>query len=211
MDRLSEFVMMNWALFLALSVICVLLARSFIMPARIKSIRPQETVSLMNHDEVLVLDVRSNDEFQKGYILNSLHIPLAMLESRLTEIGVYKHNPVVICCRSGNRSYQAGLILNKQGFVDVYNLKGGILDWQHANLPLTTKGSKPLLPKPRAASIAGEQVGELLEKEGKKTRLAVTEAVEVDAETSVENRVIDDLPVESEELIQENKKLNTVS
>lgn len=207
MDRLSEFVMMNWALFLALFVISVLLARSFIMPARIKSIRPQEMVSLMNHEEALVLDVRSNDEFQKGYILNSLHIPLPMLESRLTEIGAYKNNPVVICCRSGNRSYQAGLILKKQGFVDVYNLKGGILDWQHANLPLTTKGSKPSLPKPLAVSA----VGELVDKDGKKSALDISKVEEVNVENSVENRVIGDIPTEAEELIQENKKLNTVS
>jgi GrxC family glutaredoxin len=146
--QLTDFVMAEWPLFLALIVILALLARTWFGGGRIKGVRPMEATRMINHDDALVLDVRTDKEFNEGHVLDAAHIPLGVLQSRLAELEGFKAQPVIVACRSGARSAQACGTLNKQGFTEVYNLSGGVLAWQSANLPLTTAKSKP--PKPKA-------------------------------------------------------------
>ena len=143
MQQYIDFATNNWVLFLSLAVILALLARSYLSEANLKGLRPFEAVRKINQDDAIVLDVRTDDEYRRGHILDSIHIPLGLLQSRMQELSAYKVQPIIICCRSGNRSGQAGGILNKQGFTDLYNLSGGIMAWETANLPTTTKVSKP--------------------------------------------------------------------
>lgn len=146
--NVTTFVMAQWYLFLALIVIVALLIRSYRMPALVPPLNVQQAIQEINKRDALMLDVRANEEYQQGHIQNSIHIPLAVLQSRSKELEAYKNHPVIIYCRAGNRSTHAGVILKKIGFSDIKQLKGGILDWQTANLPLTKKAGKP--PEPKA-------------------------------------------------------------
>ena len=56
-------------------------------------------------------------------------IPVGELESRLGEISDYKDKPVLVYCRSGNRSVTASNVLIDNGFTEVHNLLGGIGAW----------------------------------------------------------------------------------
>lgn len=154
----ADFVVQNWWLFLALVVILALLARTFIGPGRIKSVRPLEAVQMINRQDALVVDVRTDKEYQEGHILNALHIPLGVFKNRLAELEPYKNQGIVLVCRSGARSGQAAAILNKQGFTAAHNLNGGIMAWQGANLPLTTEAGKPSKPAPRCLQNAPHEV-----------------------------------------------------
>jgi phage shock protein E len=81
----------------------------------------------------LLVDVRTPQEFDGGFIAGAVNIPLQELESRLSEI---PHDiPVVVYCQSGNRSTQAAAILTEQGYTNIYNL-GGINQWQAAGNPV---------------------------------------------------------------------------
>lgn len=95
-----------------------------------------EAVQLINHRDALVLDVREESEFAAGHIPSSKHIPVGKIEERLKELEKYKKKPVVVICRSGSRSASAGSVLKKNGFAEVHNLKGGVLAWEQANLPV---------------------------------------------------------------------------
>ena len=150
MQQFNSFVVNNWPLFLALLIILVLLARTWIGPGAVRSVRPTEALQLINHHNALVVDVRSDKEFQEGHILNALHIPLGVLSSRMAELEPYKAGPIILVCRSGARSAQAAGTLKKQGFTDVHNLSGGNLAWVNARLPLTTEKGKP--PRPPGAN-----------------------------------------------------------
>ena len=101
-----------------------------------KEVSSAEALQLINHKNALVLDVREADAFNAGHILNSKLIPLDKLKERADELERYREQPIVVVCRSGQRSTAAGLLLGKQGFNQVYNLKGGVLAWQKASLPL---------------------------------------------------------------------------
>lgn len=93
-------------------------------------------LQLINHKNAVVLDVREESEYQLGHVLNSLLIPLGKLDERIGELEKYKEQPIVVVCRTGNRSGMACATLGKRGFTQAYNLAGGIVAWQKANLPL---------------------------------------------------------------------------
>ena len=93
-------------------------------------------LQLINHKEAVVLDVREADEFSNGHLLNAKHIPVGKLRERIGELERYRDKPMVVVCRSGQRSATACMLLGREKFTQVYNLAGGVLAWQKANLPL---------------------------------------------------------------------------
>ena len=100
-------------------------------------IGPHEITRLTNHEDALLLDIRTINEHREGHIINSKHIPTSELSGRLKELDKYKKSHVIAYCRSGNRSIAACKILKANGFENIHNLGGGILAWENANLPTT--------------------------------------------------------------------------
>lgn len=160
--QFGTFILNNWQLFLALVIILLLLARTYVGPGAVKNIRPAEAVMLINREEAIVVDVRTDKEYQEGHIMNSLHIPLGVLENRLSELKDFKSQPIILACRTGSRSSTAATTLKKQGFESVKNLNGGILAWTSANLPVTKEKtrSKKKTRKPR--EVGHENLNEVL-------------------------------------------------
>ena len=89
-----------------------------------------------NLKNIQIVDVREQDEFDGplGHIANARLIPLGELRERCTELE--KSPPIVTVCRSGARSSQATVILNKAGFTQVANLHGGMLHWHDQHHPV---------------------------------------------------------------------------
>jgi rhodanese-related sulfurtransferase len=90
-----------------------------------------ETVAeVRERDDVLVLDVREQWEYDEGHIPGVTLIPMAEVSQRLDDIPADK--TVIVTCRSGNRSGQVTDYLRQQGFDNVHNMDGGILAWEAA-------------------------------------------------------------------------------
>lgn len=102
----------------------------------IKEVGSLEATQLINHHEAMVIDVREDSELRDGMIPNAKHIPLGQIQARVKELDRFRSRPVIIACRSGARSSGACRLLRKAGFTDVYNLAGGMINWQQANLPV---------------------------------------------------------------------------
>jgi glyoxylase-like metal-dependent hydrolase (beta-lactamase superfamily II)/rhodanese-related sulfurtransferase len=96
--------------------------------AGISEIHPQTLEELTIPVEII--DVREPDEFvgPLGHIRNAKLIPLGQLAQRVDEVA--KDKPVVMVCRSGARSTQATIIMQRAGFQRVANLNGGMLRWR---------------------------------------------------------------------------------
>ncbi len=144
MSQFIEFAVRHWDLFVALAIILFMMFSGG-LTSRLRGfteIGPTEAVQLINHDGAALLDVREDKEFQEGHILDAIHIPLGKLAGRLGELDELKTKPLVISCRSGHRSATACAQLRKNGFETVYNLKGGVMAWQSAGLPLQKPGKK---------------------------------------------------------------------
>lgn len=78
-------------------------------------------------EDFQLIDVREEFEYETSNI-NGDHIPLA--EVILEQGKISREKPVVIHCRSGKRSAQAIMLLEREGFNNLFNLQGGILAWR---------------------------------------------------------------------------------
>ena len=84
------------------------------------------------YPDLLVLDVRTMEEFNTNHLYNATLIPLAELEGRLAELESYNDTEIIVYCGSGSRSLQASNILVANSFSKIYNMLGGINAWIEA-------------------------------------------------------------------------------
>jgi rhodanese-related sulfurtransferase len=91
---------------------------------------------LINAEDFVLVDNRRADEYAEGYIDPAINIPLEEMMSRLGELD--KTSKIIIYCRSGVRGLVGTLALRLSGFDNAYNMSGGILGWQAAELPVVT-------------------------------------------------------------------------
>jgi rhodanese-related sulfurtransferase len=87
----------------------------------------------LRENGAMMLDVRTVEEWNDVHLPGATLIPLEQLAGRVSEVPT--DVPVVIYCRSGNRSHIALRILQNAGFTDVHNMIGGINAWRQAGLP----------------------------------------------------------------------------
>ncbi len=85
------------------------------------------------HDELFLLDVREDQEWEAGRIAGAVHIPMGQLNARIAEIPSDRR--IVCVCRSGGRSGAVTDALNRAGFT-AENLDGGMHAWEDADLPI---------------------------------------------------------------------------
>ena len=87
---------------------------------------------IASHPEALVLDVRNPDEWDGplGHIEGARLLPLPELEARMAELEGWKEKPILLVCRSGSRSGQAGDLLRVAGYRHLINLEGGMVGWR---------------------------------------------------------------------------------
>ena len=100
---------------------------------------PVQATLLINREDAIILDVREQGDYAKGHIPNARHIPLSEFARRSAEMEKWKGPPLILCCASGGRSESAGAQLRKAGFDKVYNLRGGMMEWEKAGQPISRK------------------------------------------------------------------------
>lgn len=86
---------------------------------QIFGIGPKVDFSQLMKQGAIILDVRSNGEYQGGHIKGSINIPVDTLKSNLGKLK--KDKPIITCCASGMRSATAKSILKSSGYTEVYN------------------------------------------------------------------------------------------
>jgi hydroxyacylglutathione hydrolase len=100
----------------------------------IEDVTPSElNVMLSNGNGLVVVDVREPWEYMQGHVPGSKLIPLGQLAMRADELDPGK--PVALICQSGSRSQSAAAVLGQKKFTKIYNVLGGMTDWQNAGFP----------------------------------------------------------------------------
>jgi len=96
----------------------------------IKVVTPEEMKSLLEQDDIQLVDVRTEQEYRQGYIEHSQNIDFRSptFEDDITRLD--KSKPVIVYCKSGGRSAKCSKKLKDAGFVKIYDLKGGITQWE---------------------------------------------------------------------------------
>lgn len=85
-----------------------------------------------------IIDVRTPDEFSKGHLANALNYDWNGNKFEKQIATLDKSKPVFVYCLSGGRSLSAANKMRADGFMQVYEMDGGIMKWRAANLPETT-------------------------------------------------------------------------
>jgi rhodanese-related sulfurtransferase len=138
MQQLIEFTMNHWILVLSFLIVSGLLVYNLLLGNK-GSIDPLGATEMINHQDAVVVDVRPAADFHKGHIINAISVPSNGFKNQINSLSKHKNQPIIVSCRSGSQSQAACQLLKKAGFEQVFNLRGGILAWQSANLPITRK------------------------------------------------------------------------
>jgi rhodanese-related sulfurtransferase len=92
----------------------------------------QAMLMLEANPQRVLLDVRTEHEYQEKHLKNAINIPVQVLSDRLNELSQFKDQPILVYCRSGNRSVKASRILTQNEYTPL-NIKGGIKQLIHHN------------------------------------------------------------------------------
>jgi len=95
----------------------------------INQVNSDELLDFIDINNAVLVDVRTNDEYNSGYIENSINIDYFSDDFSENVEKLDKNTTIVLYCRSGKRSSKSANKLSKLGFKEIYNLQGGILDW----------------------------------------------------------------------------------
>lgn len=96
-----------------------------------QQITQEEAKEMMDTQEVIILDVREQDEYDGGHIPGALLLPVGTIdETTAAEVIPEKDSTVLVYCRSGNRSKTASSTLAELGYTNIYEF-GGINTWPY--------------------------------------------------------------------------------
>ena len=91
---------------------------------------------IQSSPNLLVVDVRTPQEYAQGHLKGATNIPLSDLPVQIG--GLDRNRPILVYCQTGVRSAQASAILVNAGFTQVYDMDGGITAWINAGYPTVT-------------------------------------------------------------------------
>lgn len=102
----------------------------------ITNLTAEEAKEKIDSSQVVVVDVRTPEEYSKAKISGSISLPLDQLDQKAETVLVDKNQPVMVYCLSGSRSQVAANILSKKGYQKIYNLTHGLMEWRLKQMPL---------------------------------------------------------------------------
>lgn len=138
MERLPEFIINNWVLFLTLAVVLLwmFMTESGKFSIGLPQLDASEATMKYNREDAQFVDVRGEADFRKAHLPGALQVSLTTIEQKNKRLERARSKPVIVYCQSGVQAGKVGKKLKSMGYEKVFLLKGGIASWQAANLPI---------------------------------------------------------------------------
>jgi len=95
-----------------------------------QTITPEVAKPLIGTEEVILIDVRTQEEYDAGHIPGSILLPVDEIEVEISNLEEDTSKLLILYCRSGNRSKRASHMLLQKGYTNVHDL-GGIMSWPY--------------------------------------------------------------------------------
>jgi sulfur-carrier protein adenylyltransferase/sulfurtransferase len=108
---------------------------------RIREISAREAPDAISTNDAVLLDVRSDQEWQISHIPGALHVPMSQLEERLPELAPDRSRPIITYCAVGARSLRSLPTLDELGYEDTVSMTGGIVAWQELGFPVESSSA----------------------------------------------------------------------
>ena len=100
----------------------------------VKVVTPEEMENILEMEDVQLVDVRTPEEHDEGYIANSQNIDYKSPTFDEDIKKLDKTKPVILYCKTGKRSAKCAKKLKEAGFEQIYELEGGITEWKYKGL-----------------------------------------------------------------------------
>lgn len=134
---MKKFLMLVFAAVLAVSAVCFAEGTQTVQmqtAAAYKTLTPQQAKQRMEqNDKIVILDVRTQEEFAAGHIPNAVLLPVDLIEAKSEEVAKVlpdKDAEILVYCRSGKRAHRASQALADMGYTNIEHI-GGIMDWPY--------------------------------------------------------------------------------
>ncbi|MBU2978670.1 rhodanese-like domain-containing protein [Alteromonas sp. C1M14] len=140
MEQLIEFAGNNMLLAGAWVALFFMLIYSYVagFTSGVKEVNTHETTLLINKEDAVIFDTRSQKEFKAGHILGARQIKPEELRAKdFKKLEKVKDKPIIVVCAMGSTSRGVAASLLKDGFENVKVLKGGMNAWSAASLPVS--------------------------------------------------------------------------
>lgn len=98
--------------------------------SEVRMVSPEEMKTLLEMEDIQLVDVRTPEEYKEGYIEDSQNIDFMSPTFDEDIIKLDKNKPVIVYCKSGGRSAKCAQKLKEAGFIKIYDLEGGITQWE---------------------------------------------------------------------------------
>lgn len=118
------------------AIVAIFIVVSKLNTIGVKQISAIQAAGLIKEADILILDVRTPQEFNEGHIENARNIPVSEIADKTGSISAYKEKPVLVYCHSGARSFRASKLLHRAGFTKTRNLNGGMMAWKSQGFPV---------------------------------------------------------------------------
>jgi rhodanese-related sulfurtransferase len=125
--------------FLCTAIIIVFVLATFVelLRARRNIIHstPAKVTMLINHENAVIIDIRSQDVYRKGHIIDAVSMTSKELRENGKRVEKFRVRPIVVVCNTGLESQKIAALLLKQGY-NIYSLSGGMRAWIEAQMPV---------------------------------------------------------------------------
>lgn len=99
------------------------------------NISPLQVTQMINHDNAVLIDLRPNDVYRNGHIIDALSMTMKDVTENTKKIEKFKSRPIIIVCQTGTESQKIAALLLKRGY-NAHALAGGMRAWSEAQMPL---------------------------------------------------------------------------
>lgn len=136
MNNLIPFISNHWQLWVALIIILLLIFINELISQkkRGKTLTTAAAITMINHENAPVFDLREADLFRSGHIVDAIRVSADDFEK--SKMDKYKTQPFILVCARGIQSTTLAAKLKTKGFTQPMVLTGGMAAWQAASLPL---------------------------------------------------------------------------
>lgn len=136
MSQLGQFIINHWVLWALLAaVLIVIFINEYLeLQKQGQEVDPQTAVKLINNDNAIVIDLRDEESYRQGHIINAIRTTPDSFNNK--SMDKYKTKPIILVCARGLESKNLAIKLRQQGFTHPTVLSGGMSAWQNADLPL---------------------------------------------------------------------------
>lgn len=137
MQNLTIFISNHLALSIALLIVFVLVSIIEFIRARgrVFNLSPAQATLKINHEHAAVIDIRTNDVYRKGHIIDAHSTTSADLRENTNKLDKFRMRPIIIVCSTGVESQKIAAFMLKRGY-NAYSLAGGMRAWIDADMPV---------------------------------------------------------------------------